>query len=178
MSSHANAAGWDFIKPDFAQGLFCAKACAGATLFRTHFLDHKVNLCPTPSPDLLNSTFVGVQWSTDVTAGTHAVTLVLCTHIPLSLNKHVAHKTVLAAVQSVMYVAYKGTLLAGAILSAANPHHEPDVSTTHHPYPPLRQQVFLTLLGGGTIAKVVVMKALNQALAEMSTIPLDVVLCE
>jgi hypothetical protein len=171
MSSHANAAGWDF-SPGFEQGLHCARACAAATLHRTHFLDSSVNLCPSPSPNLVDTTQVGVQWSTDVTSGSHSVTLVLCTHIPLALNGHVNNLDLVPAAKTVLYVGYKGTLAAAALLASDNE------TKTETETPPrlFRVSVYLTILGGPKTPLEWAMDAMVRAMEEMRDYPLDVIL--
>jgi hypothetical protein len=164
MASHADAAGWEF-SAGYGQGLQCARACAAATVYRTCFSkEGPFNLCPTPSPALDKTTCVGVHWSTDVTAGTHAVALVLCTHIPMDLNTHVRNQALIPAVQTVLRVGYAATLAVAALLSRARAAKK------------ARTAVYLTLLGGSKTPLAWVMDAMFCAMREFELYPLDVVL--
>jgi len=107
---------------------------------------------------------VGIHWDTEVHGAEHGVCQVLCSALPISLNRGSDNPSGLEVfARIVLAAAYDATLTAAALLATQRG---------------ARVRVFLTCIGAGTLGnrKKWIVEALDQALTKHQHEPLDVML--
>mmetsp|Transcript_130154 Transcript_130154/g.278130 ORF Transcript_130154/g.278130 Transcript_130154/m.278130 type:complete len:513 (+) Transcript_130154:76-1614(+) len=104
---------------------------------------------------------VGIQWDAEVHGGTHSVTQVFCSTVPVAFTKMVKVKDWETFACALLDGAYDATLSVAAVLAAQRKERVP---------------VFLTVVGGGALGNRTkwIMKAIDKALTTHKDAALDV----